>query len=306
MVLELGKSTSPSFENRAILSNVDAEHIRIIMNDLVLLEINRGCGTRPCHICCWSAPKSNREVIPFSAIQELHRLRPRESYYRSLSYYYQSDSLYYLDTDYDFGDVAKDALGLGMPLRVITHGWIKGEETPEKAVIKINELAKEPGNKIDFTFSLDNYGWIGTSPEIHRESIAHALQMLPDLYETMRLSVYYNPNDAIGTGSIKLTQELVDAVVPEVLKNRVQFTRIQAVGRAKNINPIPPEISEISMINYLSCPGCLIRSNGDIIYMSSSKHFPERNLNVGNIFTGLNSRFYDRILPIRDIVSFSL
>ncbi len=241
-------------------------------------EINFGCGSRPCRMCCYSAPRYTSS-LPSKTIKEIHSLKQEIAPHIPFWHYRAGDPFYWRDesTNENYADIARDAYEKGLALSIQTHGWLADEEIPQKAAYQLVEWGKKHGKKNLVGVSIDPYGFIDIPRDIQELSIALTVQTLEPILE--HVTAFYNPQGT-DEGGMEKVLELVMRTIPPHLQKNVKYESIFGAGRANTLDQKPTELFIPSTIGYS------LRHNGTIVF---TQEMNGRQYAQGNIFTSLKT-----------------
>lgn len=268
---------------------------KVLFYNLAEAEINFGCGGRPCRMCSDFAPKYQGSM-PFSDVQEIHDLKREFGRSTPLHHYRRSDPLYYHDevADKNYADVIQDAYKKGVSVNDATHGFLPWEEIPQKASTQLVQWARKNNIPPFLTFSLDPIGYMGLSQEVHEAAVSLSIRTLGPIAKD--IIAFYNPNDSSGEGSLAAAQALVQKTIPAELLPLVKYDPIVAVGRAADLDPVPPIAKPFSVWGYS------IRFNGDVMF---EPDYDTREIEkVGNMYSSLKTPLKERIPRAPDFDEF--
>lgn len=242
------------------------------------IEINVGCGKRPCRMCCYSAPQY-KTSLPSKTIKDIHSIKRDIAPHVSFWHYRAGDPFYWRDenTNENYAHIAQDAYEKGLSLAIQTHGWLPDEELPQQAAHQLVEWEISRKKKNLVGFSIDPYGFIDIPRVTQELSISLSVQTLEPILG--HITAFYNPQDN-GEGSLEQVRRLVELTVPPHLLQKVRYERIFGAGRAEKLDQKPDELFAPSTIGYS------LRHNGNVVF---TQEMNGKQSTVGNIFSTLRT-----------------
>ena len=301
MVEDTSPNKLPKAENPIKLNE---ELLASTLPTLEKLEINRGCGKRPCQICSNCSP-SYKGSMPFNTITTLFDFIAihADQQKKDLYFWHMGDPIYYQDGEKSLADVYLEAKKKNIRIadEIDTHGFLAEETQAKQATEKIIDFCQQypqEFSNLKLNLSIDRHGWLDENnqpipEEKHQQALVEIFKLFKQkAFDKFQIFAHFDSQYSQQT-MVSYCRDLFDKAgystleTANILNNRDQFSyteikpqgRMKGIMEASNIAPEPFEPFEpysFSVIDY----------EGDVLYHGYNSETQSHTItHLGSIYT---------------------